>query len=84
MHRQFRQGLLAAVGAFAALVCAQPASAATPQITSPVNESVLATLAPDMHPNAVAANDRGRVADNMRIEDMMLLLHRGDAQEKAL
>jgi subtilase family serine protease len=84
MHRHIRQRLLMAAGALAAIAFAQAASAVTPQITSPVNENALTTLANNVHTDATPRNDRGRVADNTRLEDMMLLLRRSDAQERDL
>ncbi len=84
MHRQFRNRLLAAAAALAACAFAQAATAATPQITAPVDESALTTLQNNVHPDAVPANDRGRVPDSLQLDDMMLLLHRSDAQEAAL
>src|ERR1700749_2108526 len=84
MQRTARQRLLAAAGAVAAPAFVQSATAAPQQITSKVDESVLTTLAPNVPLGANAANDRGRVADNMHIDDMMLLLHRSDAQQAEL
>jgi subtilase family serine protease len=70
------------VAAVAALACA-PAFAQTPQITQRVDESRLVTLSGSTRPEAVAANDRGRVADDFPMQDMQLQLSRSAAQEQA-
>ena len=84
MLRTLRNSLTAAAALAAVCALAQPACAASPQISALVNENDLVPLAPNMHPNATPENDRGRVADSMRIEDIVLLLHRPDAEETAL
>jgi len=84
MFRTLRTNLMAAAGLIAACALAGPADAASSQIFAPVNENVLTTLAPNVHSDATPQNDRGRAADDLRLDDMMLLLHRTDAQEQAL
>jgi hypothetical protein len=43
-------------------------------ITAPVSESNLVRLPGNTRPGANAANDRGRVADNLAMEHMLLQL----------
>jgi subtilase family serine protease len=75
--------VLAAVIGAAALaplaVCA-----AVPQITQPTIESQRAVLAHITRAEANARNDRGRVADTMRLEGLQLLLHRPAKEQAAL
>lgn len=52
-------------------------------ITSPINETSLVTLAGNTRPEANAKNDRGRVADDLPLEHMMLQLRRSPQQEEA-
>ena len=59
-------------------------SASLPMITAPVVETNLVTLSGNTRPEANAANDGGRVADNLPMEHMMLQLRRPAAQEQAL
>jgi subtilase family serine protease len=53
-------------------------------ITGPVDENNLVTLAGNTRPEANTKNDRGRVADDLPLEHMMLQLRRPPQQEKAL
>ncbi len=57
---------------------------ASPRITAEVNERVLTTLAGNVHPLARPEYDRGRVADSLPMEHMVLLLQRSPEQEQAL
>jgi subtilase family serine protease len=57
---------------------------ARPMITQAIVESNLARLFGNVRPEAVAANDRGRVPDNFSMEHMLLQLKRPPAQEQAL
>jgi subtilase family serine protease len=57
---------------------------ATPLITGKVNDSHLVTLAGNTRPEANAKNDRGRVADDFRLDHMILQLRRSPEQEQAL
>lgn len=54
------------------------------RIVSSIDESQRVTLKGTMHPLASAANDRGAVADSMKLERMHLVLKRSDSQESAL
>jgi hypothetical protein len=54
------------------------------QITQPVDEARLVTLPGNTHPAAIAANDRGPVADDFRIDFMQLVLQRPPELEKQL
>jgi subtilase family serine protease len=85
MNRQFRRSLAAAAGMVAACALASTAGAAiSAKISQPVDERVLAPLSSNLHPDAIPQNDRGRVADDTKMQDMILLLRRSDAQEAAL
>jgi len=82
MHRKLSLCLfatLASTSAFASL-----AQASAPQITAVVNESQRVTLPGNTRSEANAQNDRGLVSDRLALEHLQLLLHRPDAQEKAL
>ena len=57
---------------------------ARPMITQAIVEANLARLFGNVRPEAVAANDRGRVPDNFSMEHMLLQLKRPPAQEQAL
>jgi len=52
-------------------------------ITEKIDETRLATLAGNTHPQASAQNDRGLVPDNLAMEHMMLQLQRPAEQEQA-
>jgi subtilase family serine protease len=53
-------------------------------ITQPIDNSNLVTLAGNTRPEAIAANDRGPVADNMLIDHMLLQLQRARQTEQAV
>ena len=59
-------------------------SPSSSQIAQPANEARLVQLRGNTRPEARAANDRGRVSDDTRLDHMMLLLQRGPESEKAL
>ncbi|HTT98200.1 MAG TPA: S53 family peptidase [Rhizomicrobium sp.] len=84
MKRHSCQWLATAAGVLAALAFSQAATAAPQLTSSPVDERVLTTLRPNMPQEATAENDRGRVADSMRIDDMLLVLRRSAEQQAAL
>jgi pro-kumamolisin-like protein/VCBS repeat protein len=63
---------------------AQTSTLARPMITGAIVETNLTTLSGNTRPEASAANDRGRVADNLPLEHMLLQLKRPAAQELAL
>jgi subtilase family serine protease len=73
---------MAAAGALLALSISQAAAAS--QITSPVDENDLVSLESNLAPEASPENDRGRVADGMKMDDMLLLLRRTPSQEAEL
>ena len=54
------------------------------QITQTVDESELVTLGGNTRPEAQAKYDRGRVADNLLMEHLLLLLKRSPEQEREL
>lgn len=62
--------------------------AGAPRDTAPaaprIAESGLVTLSGNTRPEAIPANDLGRVAEGFRMEHMMLLLRRTPEQERAL
>ncbi len=57
---------------------------AAPQITQAIDSNQLIAMSNNVRPEATAANDAGRVADSLPLENMLLLLHRPDDQEQAL
>lgn len=59
-------------------------AAQRPLITQTLNETDLVTLAGNTRPQANAANDRGRVADDFVMNHMLLQLQRSPEQEQAL
>jgi subtilase family serine protease len=59
-------------------------SSSRPLITQNVDESNCVTLAGNTRPEANAANDRGRVADDFWMDHMLLQLRRPADQEQAL
>jgi len=72
---------LALLTGMAAEALAQRASA---PLTGPIDERALATLEGNTRPEANAANDRGAVAADMRLDHMILQLRRSPAQEAAV
>lgn len=81
-HSRISRVLVAVAGACAFATVAKAAPG--PQITSPLDENNRARLAHIVRPEANPKNDRGRVADAKVIPDMQLLLHRPDAEQRAL
>ena len=83
---QFCFAILSATLAFAPAAFAQVAVGhAQPQITQPVSEGNLVVLSGNTRPEARnTANDRGKVADTMPMQHMLLQLRRPAAQEQAL
>ena len=79
----------AALGLLIALPPALQSQPARGNISAPtliresINENKLRTLRGNTRPEATAANDRGRVADNMPMEHMLLQLQRHPDQEQA-
>ncbi len=56
----------------------------SPVITRAIDESDLVVLANDTRPEATAANDRGRVADDFAMDHLLLQLKRSTEREAAL
>lgn len=54
------------------------------RLTSPIRENDRIVLQGTLHPLANAMNDRGAVADGMRLNRLQIVLKRSDAQEMAL
>jgi subtilase family serine protease len=83
MFRRFVPPSLTIPAFVLALSCT--ASAQTPAlITSPINEANLVTLAGNTRPEANAANDLGRVSDDLAMPHMLLQLQRSPQQDAAL
>jgi hypothetical protein len=80
--------LVLAVTLLAGAAIAQPAEPTLPQqralVTQGIDERALATLRGNTRPEANAINDRGPVADDFRMEHMLLQLRRSPEQERAL
>ncbi len=68
----------------AALICAAGARAQVSRITQPVNNQVRTVLSGNVHPQAMPANDQGRVAPSLAMPYITLNLSRSAAQEAAL
>jgi len=60
------------------------ATSAPAQITDPINDNDVVSIPGNIRPEAAAANDRGRVADNFPLDHLMLLLRRSPQRERAL
>ncbi|HVJ51555.1 MAG TPA: S53 family peptidase [Aliidongia sp.] len=60
------------------------AQVARPMVTQRIDERQLVTLAGNTRPEAIAQNDRGRVADTRALDHMQLLLKRPAELEAAL
>jgi uncharacterized repeat protein (TIGR01451 family) len=58
--------------------------AARPLVTAAIDETQLVRLAGNTRPEAIAANDRGRVPDSLPLEHLQLLLRRPPEREAAL
>jgi trimeric autotransporter adhesin len=56
----------------------------TDRLTQAIDEHTRITLRNTVHPLANAGNDRGRVADSMRLDRLRVMFKRSDAQEAAL
>jgi subtilase family serine protease len=69
---------------FAAGMLAQQVPKADDLIPGTINEQRLVTLKGSVNPQARPANDRGAVAGNLPMDRMVLVLKRGEAQEKSL
>ena len=74
---------LAAIG-LAPAVQAQPSGRPMPMILGRIDESKLVTLGHNTRPEAISANDRGRVADDFPIDHMLLQLKRSPERDAAL
>lgn len=59
------------------------AERARPLITQAIDENTLVTLEGNTRPEATTANDRGAVADTMKLDHMMLQLQRSPEREAA-
>ena len=80
LHWSFTIGLLS-------LTCAlhaEPAGRPTPVIRDSIDETKLVALPGNTRPEANARNDRGMVADDFRLDHMLLQLKRSPEREAAL
>ena len=68
----------------AAIFCAASASAQTSRILQPVDNRQRTVLAGNLHPKALAANDRGRVAPSLAISYITLTLASSASQQADL
>lgn len=74
----------AAVTGVPLILSAQPPGRPIPLIREAIDESKLVTLSHNTHPEAVPANDLGRVPDDFPMEHMLLQLKRSPEREAAL
>src|ERR1019366_6255911 len=82
--------IILAIGGLA--VCSLPISAralsgatsAPAQITDPISDNEVISLPGNIRPEATAANDRGRVPDDVPLDHLILLLRRSPQRERAL
>ena len=82
---RFGFSVFAALGAiFSPAVSAQPFARPTATIRGPIDEAKLVTLAHNTRPEAIAANDRGRVEDDFPMEHLLLQLKRSPEREADL
>jgi hypothetical protein len=86
-----RKNLLAGLALSAAAILAYPLSKLHAQTAQPsekrigaIDESSLVVLRGNLHPLAIAANDRGEVATDLPMERMLLVLGRDSAPESEL
>jgi len=76
---------LAAIGlSLTPLAQAQTASAAPTMVTAPIDESKMVPLLGNVRAQAKAANDRGAVSGDLKLEHILLQLKRPAAREAAL
>jgi subtilase family serine protease len=73
-----------AVIGLAPLLCAQPVGRPVSIIREPIDESRRVTLYGNTRPEAIPANDRGRVPDDFPMEHLLLQLRRSPEREAAL
>ncbi len=76
--------LAAPMLAFAPLAPAQTSSAAQVLVTAPINQSKMVTLSGNTRHEATAANDRGKVSDDLQLDHMLLQLKRPADRQAAL
>src|ERR1700677_2035661 len=74
---------LAIASAAVPSILAQGASSAQLLVTSPVVETTMVTLTGNVRREANAANDRGAVSSNLKLEHMLLQLKRPADREAA-
>src|ERR1700685_568913 len=60
------------------------AALAPAQITESINDDDVVAVPGNVRPEATAANDRGRVADDFPLDHLILLLRRSPQQERQL
>lgn len=69
--------------AFVSTGAVAQAVASQARITAPIDESELVTLKGNVHPAAIAQNDRGPVSGSFALPDLTLVLSRGPEQQAA-
>ena len=72
------------LGCLTALGCASVARAEAPRLVKTIDDTQTVSLPGNTRPEAKAANDRGPVADGLKLNHMQLLLKRPAATEAAL
>jgi subtilase family serine protease len=83
--RKQRLGFMKLRSAFlVAAIVASAAHAKDRLVTGPIDERITVKLSGNTRPEAVFRNDRGRVADDMALEHMQMLLRRPADSEAAL
>jgi subtilase family serine protease len=65
-------------------VAADAGSTSRPLIKQKIDETTMVQMARSVHPAATAANDRGVVSNNLKLDHMVLLLQRSPEREAAL
>lgn len=68
----------------AVVACASSLSAQASRITGPVKNNERTTLAGNVHPKAIPANDQGRVSPSLEMPYITLVLSRSASQQAAL
>jgi subtilase family serine protease len=88
MSRKSKSTFASFISLVVLLVSGAPLFAQTtlkrPLITQPIDEQNRVTLVGNTRPEAIAANDRGPVADDLPLEHMYMQLKRSPAQQQAV
>ena len=84
MNSVTKIGLLVSCAVFVPALFAQPSGRPSPMIREGIDESRLVTLGHNTRPEAIPANDRGRVADDFQMDHMLLQLKRSPERQTAV